>query len=96
MYVSVRRYKLDPAKADELFQKVDSEFAPILKEMPGFMSYSTFDSGDGNVGSISVFSDKASVDASNAKAAEWVQGSLASLNLSAVDISEGDVRTHVR
>jgi len=72
MYMSMRRYNVDPAKADKLFETVEREFGPVIEKMPGFVNYSVFDSGEGVVGSISIFVDKAAVDASNAKAAEWV------------------------
>ena len=93
MYMSLRRYKVDPAKADALFETVESQFTPVISAMPGYVSYYIFDSGDGVVGSLSVFQDRASVDASNVKAAEWVQGALSEFNLSPVDVTEGEIRS---
>lgn len=93
--MSFRRYKVDPAKASEISEIAKNEFGPIISAMPGFVSYFIFDSGDGVVGSISVFEDKASVDASNAKAAQWVRSGLASFDLSPVEITEGEVRAKI-
>jgi len=93
MYMSMRRYNVDPAKADKLFETVEREFGPVIEKMPGFVNYYVFDSGEGVVGSISIFVDKAAVDASNAKAAEWVKSSLAEFNLTPVEVTEAEIRS---
>ena len=92
MYMSMRRYNVNPAKAEQLFETVDRGFGPIVSAMPGFVNYYVFDSGDGAVGSISIFEDKASLDACNAKSALWVKQSLSDFNLEPHAITEARVR----
>ncbi|WP_290652133.1 hypothetical protein [Aquisalimonas sp.] len=78
MYISVRQYNDVGAPAD-LAQRVNEDFLPIVSAMPGFLRYYAFDAGHGVVVSVSIFNDKASSEASNQQAMEWVQENLASL-----------------
>ena len=47
MFCSVRRYRMDPARVDELMHRVDEGFAEELQREPGFVAYQVLDCGDG-------------------------------------------------
>lgn len=73
MYISVRRYQVESRAVDEIVQRVESEFVPIIRQAPGFVAYYAIDAGDGVVASISIFQDKEGAEESNRRAAEWVR-----------------------
>ncbi|MBA1148583.1 hypothetical protein H0Z60_16155 [Ectothiorhodospiraceae bacterium WFHF3C12] len=78
MYISVRQYN-DVGSPSELAERVNEGFLPIISSMPGFLAYYAFDAGHGVVGSVSIFKDKATAEASNDKAMEWINENLSSL-----------------
>ena len=45
MYAVVRRYTIKPGGARELVSRVEREFVPILKSVPGFISYTYLEGG---------------------------------------------------
>lgn len=73
MYISVRRYQVDAQSVDEIVQRVDAEFVPIIRQAPGFVAYYAIDGGDGTIASISIFRDQAGAEESNRRAADWVR-----------------------
>ena len=62
--------------------------------MPGFVTYFWTDAGGGVMVSTSVFQDKAGVDESNRKAAEWVRENIATLLPNPPQITAGEVVAH--
>ncbi len=98
MYASVRWYEMDdPAAVDEAMRRVEEGFAPIISKAPGFIAYyalDALDAGDGVVVSISIFTDQAGAEESNAVAAEWVMENLAPLVPNPPDITTGEVKVH--
>lgn len=90
MFASVRRYEgvTDPAEAG---RRVAEGFVPLLKEIDGLTAYHFIDAGDGVMCSMSVFDDKAGADASNERAAGWVQENLAELAPNPPSVIEGEV-----
>ena len=55
MYASVRTYRSDPAKMDELLGKLDEIFMPRVTQADGFCGYQAIDSGDGRLATVSCF-----------------------------------------
>ncbi len=95
MYASVRWYEMDdPAAVDEAMRRVEEGFVPIISKAPGFIAYYALDAGDGVVASISIFTDQAGAEESNAVAEEWVMENLASLVPNPPDITTGEVKVH--
>ena len=92
MYVAIRRYKMDPGTVDELIQRVNEGFVPIISQAPGFTAYYVLDAGNGMVASISIFADRAGAEESNRMAADWVRQNLASLLPSPPEITAGEIR----
>ena len=93
MEATVRRYEgiTNPA---EIGRRVAEEFVPLLKELPGFVSYYWVDAGDGVMVSMSVFEDRASADASNERAAAWVAENAAEMMPNAPQVTAGTVVAH--
>ena len=83
-YAVVRVRKVKPEySAEELARTVGEGFVPIVREVPGFVSYFVVaDEEQGSWVSIGVFADKAGADESTERAAafgqqgthDWVEG----------------------
>ncbi len=90
MYVTVRRYVTDPKSVSEVMRRIKDEFVPIISKVPGFMSYSVLDAGNGTLASISSFESKSGADESTRRAADWVK-SVSSLLPNPPQIIAGDI-----
>lgn len=78
MYTVIRRYQ-DVADTTEVARRAVEEFAPQLRDQPGFQGYWVVDAGDGVLATISVFDSEDAAVESNAAAATWVQQNIANL-----------------
>jgi hypothetical protein len=76
---------------DELSRRVKDEFVPIVQEVPGFVAYYVIDGGDGTASSVTICESKEAVDASTARAADWVRERLSELIESGPEIVAGEV-----
>ena len=82
--IRVRRLKIDRSN-DELTALVRDGFLPLLREVPGFVSYAIlWNAETRDWAAISLFADKSGSDESNARAAAW------GVESGAVDFTEGD------
>jgi hypothetical protein len=95
MYASIRRYNLiDGESIEEISQRVQEGFVPILSQTPGFIAYTIVDAGEGVAASITLFDDQAGAEASNRRAAEWVKQNMAQAFAGAPQITAGPVTLH--
>ena len=79
-FVSIRTYKSKIQKLDaETIEKVETGFAKIIREVPGFHAYRLVDSGSYQVASISVYDTEESTNESVEKSKGWVAENLAHL-----------------
>jgi hypothetical protein len=90
MYATVRRYEgvTDPAEAG---RRVAEGFVPLISGMQGFVAYYWFDAGDGAMCSASIFEDRSHEEASNERAAAWVQENLSEVLPNPPTITAGRV-----
>ena len=95
MYASVRTYRSDPAKMDELLGIVDSDFVPTISDLPGFCGYQVIDCGDGSLVTISCFTSAEGVDASVEAAGKFVSERLADYDIERIDARNGAMRISV-
>lgn len=93
MYAVVRRYEgvTDPAEAG---RRVDEEFVPLLREVPGFVAYYWVDAGNGVMVSTGVFRDRAGAERSTDRARDFVRDRLAGLLPGAPQVTAGEVVAH--
>ena len=90
MFAAMRRYHTDPDSIDEVIRQVKEGFVPLIKDIPGFVTYFVLDAGQGEIGSVSVFEDQQSAEESNRKAEDWVRQNLSDL-LPSPDFAAGEV-----
>jgi heme-degrading monooxygenase HmoA len=88
VYTAIRRYEgvNEPA---EVVKRATEEFAPMLRDQPGFIGYWVVDAGAGVVATISVFETQAAADESTEAAAAWARERLADLITGAPQVTAG-------
>jgi hypothetical protein len=55
MYAVIRRYQFDPSASEALDRNLRETLVPLLKDVPGFVTYYWLNSGAGAGASLSVF-----------------------------------------
>jgi hypothetical protein len=95
MYAVVRRYTIKPGGAAELGARVEREFVPIIKSVPGFVSYMYLEGGQewgrDVLATISVFESREGAEASVRAAAKWVGDNLSEFEPSQPGVTAGEV-----
>lgn len=93
MYVSTRRYRVDPEVIDEVIDVAKNKFLPDLIKIPGFKAYYHVHTNQDTLVSVSVFADKAGAEESNRLAHESIRQVAADLIPLPPEIIEGEVVT---
>jgi hypothetical protein len=65
MYITIRRFRVDPEVIDEVIDLAKNKFLPELVAIPGFKAFYHLHTGEDTLVSISIFADKTGADASN-------------------------------
>ena len=89
-WVTVRRYEgvTDSKAAARLVQE---GFVPLIRKIPGFLSYYWVDEGNGVMVSVSIFTSKEAEEESNRIAADFVKQHIAPLLPKPPQITAGKV-----
>jgi hypothetical protein len=90
--MSVGRYLMRAATAD-VSRRIEQGLIPLLCQQPGFQSYSVLEAGGRTLVTVTVFAERAEVEAGNQLVAAWVQAHLAHL-VTLQDVTIGKVATH--
>ncbi|MFD8233949.1 hypothetical protein ACFV20_18975 [Streptomyces sp. NPDC059696] len=93
MHAVIRRYEgvTDPAEAG---RRVDEEFLPIVRQVPGFVAYYWVDAGGGVMVSTGVFQDRSGAEESTSRAGDFVRDRLAALLPHPPQVTAGEVVAH--
>jgi hypothetical protein len=97
MYASVRKYRVEAERMDELMNRIDEEFAPRLESTAGFVAYQALDCGRDHTGgglliTISTFSDYEAAERSSDTAKRFVGDELSEFRIEAVEAEAGEVK----
>jgi hypothetical protein len=97
MYAVIRRYTVSAGAARELGARVEREFIPLLRSVPGFVSYMYMEGsqewGRDVLSTVSIFEDKHGAEESVRAAAKWVGENLTEFAPSQPVITAGEVLT---
>ena len=95
-YTVIRRYQLVPdAAINDLVERVEAGFVPIVSRIPGFQEYLFVDAGDGAHLTISLYDDPSGAEQSTRDAASWATENVAALIEGPPEVTAGWVRIHV-
>jgi len=86
--VRERRYKTDSVA--EVTKRVNEQFVPPIKGIPGLVAYYLVNTDHGAMTSVSVFETEEGQEESNRVAASWVKDGLGEL-VGPVEVSAGEV-----
>jgi hypothetical protein len=97
MYASVRKYRVEAERMEELMSRIDAEFAPRLESAPGFVAYQALDCGRDHTGgglliTLSTFADYETAERSHEMEKEFVRDELAEFKVEAVEAETGEVK----
>ena len=92
MYCSIRKYRMDADRVDELMHRVDEGFAEDIQSLPGFVAYQVLDCGDGDVVTVSTFHDEDGAEESVGAAAAWIRDNLSDVEIERVDAFVGETK----
>ena len=79
MFVTIRRYGVDPMDAPEIVRRVRKGLVPIVKEVEGFVAYQVVDSGGGFITIISTSQSLEAAKRSGEVSKEWTSENLVGL-----------------
>ena len=97
MYASVRKYRVEAERMDELMGQIDRGFAPKIESADGFVAYQALDCGRDHTGgglliTISTFTDYDAAERSSGMAREFVREELSDFRVEAVEAETGEVK----
>ena len=92
MFCSVRRYRMDPARVDELMHRVDEGFAELISDEPGFVAYQVLDCGDGTIVTVTTCREREGAESSVAMAAAWIRDNLSDVEIERIDAFVGEAK----
>jgi hypothetical protein len=95
-YTVIRRYQLLPdTSMEDLVERVNAGFVPIVSRIPGFQEYLFVDAGDGAHLTISLYDDPSGAEQSTHDAARWAAENVATLIEGPPQVTTGWVRIHI-
>jgi quinol monooxygenase YgiN len=77
VFASIRRYRLESGSIDDMLRLVDTDFADTVQELDGFVEYQVVECGNGEIVTITTFTDRAHAEESMDVSADWVRDTLA-------------------
>ena len=76
-HVRMGIYEITSGSYDELVEQAREGLAPILRDSPGFVFYSTTDVGGGRFVSVSTWETRQQAEAATERIAQWVGENMA-------------------
>jgi heme-degrading monooxygenase HmoA len=77
MHARLAMYKFKPGSSESVFQKAEAGLGPILRKLPGFVSYEVFRTGPDSGVSVSNWQTQAQAQDAVKAATEWVKANIA-------------------
>ena len=94
MHMTIRRYTVSPAQAEEVIRRVDDDWLDRLHKLPGFISYHVVRPAPDRLVSVTAYLDAAAAQKGAEASAEWVGERLGDLEVKFEDMAEGEVVVH--
>ncbi|TMF84936.1 MAG: hypothetical protein E6I08_14335 [Chloroflexi bacterium] len=94
MHMTIRRYTVAPAQADEVIRRVDDDWLERVHKLPGFVSYHVVRPAPDRLVSVTAYLDADAAHRGAEASAEWVGERLGDLDVKFEDMAEGEVVVH--
>jgi hypothetical protein len=94
MFAIIRRYRVAPENVDEVVRRVDELWLDRVSRMPGFVTYHVARTGEAELTSMTVVIDGEAGQRAVEASAEWVGGNLMDLDVSLLEMRQGQVVVH--
>ncbi|WP_413586049.1 hypothetical protein [Bdellovibrio sp. HCB274] len=94
MYASVRTYRFSPVYIQEISEKLQDMFVPLLEQMEGFISYDWITTPDGQGIGVCVFRDEEGLRESIHLAADFRKVHFSHIGMTTPEIIVGSVGAH--
>jgi quinol monooxygenase YgiN len=95
MFMSIRRYKVDPGQRDEVVRMVDEGWTDQLRKEHGFLSYHLVATAPNELVSMTACQDEDTLERVVQKSGEWVGTHLTALNIKLEESRLGKVVSHL-
>ncbi len=96
-YGVMRRYQFKPGDVAAVTRLVREGLVPQIAAAPGFGIYSIVDAGEGEIVSLTAFTDRAAAEASTRQTLDWVRDHLGSFHPQPPHVISGEIKLrHVR
>jgi hypothetical protein len=77
VFAAVRRYRLESGSIDDLLRLVDVDFAERVQQLDGFVEYQVLECGNGEIVTVTTFTERVHAEESMRLSADWVREMLA-------------------
>lgn len=92
VFTTIRRYRVKLGQADQAIRLAEVELVPIIRAIPGFVSYQALVVGPQSIVSVSTYNDRNAAESANVAAAEWVELRVASMMDGPGKVTVGEIR----
>lgn len=93
MHVTIRKYRKVEGDKNQIAERVNREFVPLVSQIAGFVDFYAFNTDDGLI-SVSVYEDAKGGDESVRAAAKWVGQTMAKEFPEKPEVISGEVFAH--
>jgi hypothetical protein len=90
-YASIRKYSIIPRCIEEVMQRIQGDFLPIISQAPDYLQYYALRVGNHEVVTISIFYSLKGAQESNPLALEWVKKNIAQFVQGVPEVTVGQV-----
>lgn len=89
--VQVASYRLGSGSTAELARRIEEGNVPVVRAVPGFVSYHAFEAGEGIVASVLVFESQSGIDEAERRLSGWIENTMDEFEVEPLAVLEGDV-----
>ena len=91
MRVQVASYRLGTGTTADLARRIEEGNLPVIRGVPGFVSYYAFDAEEGVVASVLLFENQSGLEQAEERLAGWIEQTMDEFDVEPLAVLEGDV-----
>jgi len=90
-YAATRKYSIIPRGIEEVMQRIQVDFLPIISQAPDYLQYYALRVGNNEVITISIFYSLEGAQESDPLAQEWAEKNIAQFTQGVPEVTVGQV-----